>query len=90
MDNLIAGEPGDVAADELTVHADRAAGNLVLLNLLGCQILINLLVEVHMLRIILLILGYTAEQLVVGVYRGTFVADVEQANGQTRLKRMFS
>ena len=55
--------------------------NHVLLNLLGCQILINLLVEVHMLRTILLILGYTAEQLVVGVYRGTFVADVEQANG---------
>ena len=55
--------------------------NHVLLNLLGCQILKDLLVEVHMLRTILLIFGYAAEQLVVGVYRGTFVADVEQAHG---------
>jgi hypothetical protein len=59
VDNLVAREPGDVAANGFAVHADGAAGNLVLLDLLGCQILINLLVEVHMLRTILLILGYT-------------------------------
>ena len=68
MDNLIAREPGDVAADKLGVHADGATGYLVLLDLLGSQVLIDLLVEVDMLRIVLLVLSDAAEQHVVGVY----------------------
>ena len=83
MDNLIAREPGDVAADELAVHADGATGYLVLLDLLRRQILVNHLVEVDMLGIVLLVLGYAAEQLVVGVDGRALVVDVEKAHGLT-------
>ena len=86
VDNLVAGEPGDVAADELAVHADGTACYLILLDLLGRQVLIHLLVEVYMLRTILLILRYTTEQHVVGVDGRTLVADVEKPDGLTPYK----
>ena len=83
VDDLIARKPSDVTADELGVHADGSPGYLVLFDLLGRQVLIDLLVEIDMLRMILLILGNAAEQLVVGVDGRTFVIDVEQANSLT-------
>ena len=51
--------------------------------MLGGQVLIDLLVEIDMLRMILLIFGNAAEQLVVGVDGRTFVIDVEKANSLT-------
>ena len=83
MDNLIAREPGDVAADKLGVHADGAPGYLVLLDLLGRQVLIDLLVEVDMLGIVLLVLGNAAEQLLVGVDGRALVVDIEKTHGLT-------
>ena len=79
---LIARLAGDVAPDELAVHADALAGDVQHLHLLASDLLENLLHQVYA-RLLLVLADAAAEQ-VPSVYRGSRVVKVLQAKGLAR------
>ena len=84
MDQLVTGLAGNVAADELAVHADALAGNLQHPYLVTGDLLEALPHQVHTGS--LLILADAAAEQIVGVYRGSHVRQVLQTKGLAREK----
>ena len=79
MDQLVAGLTGNVAADELTVHADTLARNLKHTHMVSCNLLEALLHQVY--TACFLIFADTATKQIIGVYRGNHVSQEFQPKG---------
>lgn len=77
LDKLIAGVPGDIARDKLTVHTDALARDAVLSSLGSGNLLETLLEKVH--AMILLVLADSAAEAIVGVKRRALLIQRNQA-----------
>ena len=79
QDDAVAGEPGDVAADELAVHADGPALDLENPDLLSGNVPETGVHQVH--PMLILVIGYTAAEAIVGVKARNLLRETHNAEG---------